>query len=214
MSSSLHPRSIPCAVVVVTLLMPHVSVAAPAGSPQWSPDGSAEAAALTARASARGRDELAATVGTRGVTYEKNVFTVDATDASGGGSADASSDVSGGTAVGPELPPDRPEDDASIDVDDMRRSAELERIAKRGRSFFIPGIVFSTLGTIFVIGGIAGMAKSANGATIGITVGAVGFAAIGYPLMFAGVRMRKHPEKYLDRRAQARIAPTGISLRF
>lgn len=185
-------------VAIAAALVPQVA-AAGARAPTWSDDGTAEAAALRARAAARGRDELAATVGTRGVTYEKNVF------------ADTPAPGPASGTVGPDLPPD---DGPSIDVDDIRRTAELERIAKRGRSFFIPGIVLSTLGTIFVIGGIAGMAKEANGATIGLTLGSATLAAIGYPLMFVGVKMRKHPEKYLGRRAQARIAPTGLSLRF
>lgn len=195
-----------CAVVVlaVTMATPQVA-AARVQAPTWSEDGSAEAAALRARASARGRDELAATVGTRGVTYEKNVFA--ATEPVGPEPAG----LGGGHTGGPDRPPD---DGPSIDVDDIRRTAELERIAKRGRSFFIPGVVLSTLGTIFFIGGIAGMAKDANGVTVGLTLGSATLAAIGYPLMFVGVKMRRHPEKYLGRRAQARIAPTGFSLRF
>ncbi|MBL8948254.1 MAG: hypothetical protein JNK45_34085 [Myxococcales bacterium] len=185
-------------VMIAVAVVPQV-VAAGVRAPTWSDDGTAEAAALRARASARGHDELAATVGTRGVTYEKNVF------------ADTPPPGPATRTVGPGLPPD---DGPSIDVDDIRRTAELERIAKRGRSFFIPGIVLSTLGTIFVIGGIAGMAKDANGVTVGLTLGSATLAAIGYPLMFVGVKMRRHPEKYLGRRVQARIAPTGLSLRF
>jgi hypothetical protein len=210
MSNSLASRTClstaGCCVIVVFAVTSSPQVAAArVQPPTWSEDGSAEASALRARARARGRDELAATVGTRGVTYEKNVFA--GTESVGPGFGVAP----GGLTAGPDRPPD---DGPSIDVDDIRRTAELERIAKRGRSYFIPGIVLSTLGTIFVIGGIAGMAKEANGATVGLTLGSATLAAIGYPLMFVGVKMRRHPEKYLGRRAQARIAPTGLSLRF
>lgn len=211
MSNALASRGTPptfgrCAIVVLAVATATPQIAAARGqAPTWSDDGSAEASALRTRARARGRDELAATVGTRGVSYEKNVFA--ATEPVGPEPAVLPAGHTGG--------PDRlPDDGPSIDVDDIRRTAELERIAKRGRSFFIPGIVLSTLGTIIVIGGIAGMAKDANGATVGLTLGSATLAAIGYPLMFVGVKMRRHPEKYLGRRAQARIGPTGLSLRF
>ena len=195
------PRTRKFAAVIATaatLGSPTLAAAAP-GS--WSPDGSAEAATLRARARKPVAEGPAGAEDARGIVYQQDP-----------------------SAPAPETPPPEtptpeatlPEDDVVIHFreEDFLRSYELERIAKRGRSFFVPGVVLTTLGTILVIGAIAGIAEEANPVTGGLLAGSLAMSAVGWPLLVVGVRMRKHPERYLKNRRTASLAPGGFTLRF
>jgi hypothetical protein len=204
------------------LVIPQPAVAARRGGP-WSPDGSAEAATLRADARSQAQRGATQTEGARGVAYVKQDAGDAAFSAIAGTETVAPVDVgpapaTAGTVpaeVGPPAPAIDPALTPSVDPEMLQRRYELERIAKRGRSFFIPGIVLTTLGTIVLIGGIAGLAKEANAVTGTLTGVSAAIAATGWPLLIVGVRMRKHPERYLGRsRAQAKLAPTGLVVRF
>jgi hypothetical protein len=170
-------------------------VMAPASS--WSRDGSAEAATLRARAQTRAAADASASDNTRGMGY-----------------------VVDPNAPAPPPPPgpiEQPADDDDItnfDGNDFRRNYELEKIAKRGRSFFVPGVVLTTLGTILVIGSIAGIAQEANAVTGGLLGGSLAMSAIGWPLLVVGVKMRKHPDRYVKDRRTATLSPGGLTMRF
>lgn len=202
-------------VVGLLLVIPQPALAARRGAPagSWSQDGSAEAATLRNTAHAQSIAQGSGAAGQRGVTYSKEdiadvgptpIAAVNPTAPAVTQPADTPAVVPGPASVAP-----------SVDPAALQRRYDLERIAKRGRSFFIPGVVLATLGTIVLVGGVVGLAKEPNGVTGGITGASLALAGIGWPLLVIGVRMRKHPDRYLDRtRAQASLAPTGLTLRF
>ncbi|HWB77688.1 MAG TPA: hypothetical protein VG755_22130 [Nannocystaceae bacterium] len=164
-------------------------------TPDWSQDGTAEAAALRRRVEAHDDAAAEKELGTRGLVFIANP------------------DAPGGTTPGtPTLPGERTDDTPHVALDDLQRQADLERIVRKGRRLFIPGIVLATLGTILTIGGIAGVAKQPNAASGGFFGASAAIAAIGWPLAVAGIRRRRHPEKFLH--TSVAIAPGGIVLRF
>lgn len=167
----------------------------PAATPDWSQDGTAEAAALRRRVEAHDDAAAERELGTRGL-----VFVADPSQPSGG--------------TTPAQPGDTPTQPGEIHVavDDLQRQADLERIVRKGRRLFIPGIVIATLGTIFTIGGIAGLAKQPGPASGGFFGASAALAAIGWPIAVAGIRRRRHPEKFLH--TSVAVAPGGIVLRF
>jgi hypothetical protein len=193
------PRIRIFAATIATAATLGTSTIASAAPGTWSRDGSAEAATLRARASKPVAEGPAGAEDARGIVYQPDAET-----------------------PMPETPTPAPEvtQPAEEDVvihfreEDFLRSYELERIAKRGRSFFVPGVVLTTLGTILVICSIAGIAEEANGVTGGLLAGSLAMSAIGWPLLVVGVRMRKHPERYLKNRRTATLAPGGLTLRF
>lgn len=187
-----------CTITAIAIVM--------AQPTSWSRDGSAEAAALRARAETQAAAEGGASDNTRGMEYR-----VDPAEPS---PAPAPEPAPGVIDIGPP-PAELPADDVTnFDANDFHRNYELEKIAKRGRSFFVPGVVLSTLGTIMVLGAIGGIATEVNPITGGLLGGSVALAAIGWPLLVVGVRMRKHPEKYVKDRRTAAVSPGGFTLRF
>lgn len=177
-----------CTLTAIALVM--------AQPTSWSRDGSAEAATLRARAQTRAVADASASEDTRGMGYVV--------------------DPSVPSPPPPPAPIEQPADDdvTNFDGDDFRRNYELEKIAKRGRSFFVPGVVLTTLGTILVIGAIAGIAEEANPITGGLLGGSLAMSAIGWPLLVVGVKMRKHPERYVKDRRTATLSPGGFTMRF
>lgn len=179
-----------------TAVLVSLTLVAPAGDPGWSEDGSTEAAALKQRVEAHDDAEVAQQVGERGLVFVEQ----------------------SGTGGGPPPPGpvgDTLQDngsDAGVVLEDLERQAEIERIIRKGRRLFIPGIVLSTLGTIFTIGGIAGVAKQATPVSGGVLGASLAISAIGWPMAIAGIRRRKHPEKFL--RPVAAIGAGGIGFRF
>lgn len=180
----------PIAVVV------SLSFVAPAGDPAWSDDGSAEAAALQRRVAAHDEAEVRREVGERGFVFVPQ---------DPGGAATPGTPTTPGT----DVPPPEP----GVVIGDLERQAEIERIVRKGRRLFIPGIVLSTLGTIFTIGGIAGVAKQPSAASGGFLGASLVIAAIGWPMAIAGIRRRRHPEKFL-RPELAAVGPGGFAVRF
>jgi hypothetical protein len=183
-----------CTLTAISVLSTQPFMMAPAAS--WSPDGSAEAATLRARAQTRAVADASASDDTRGMGYVV--------------------DPSVPSPPPPAAPIEQPADDdvTNFDGNDFRRNYELEKIAKRGRSFFVPGVVLTTLGTIFVIGALAGIADEANPVTGGLLGGSLALSAIGWPLLVVGVKMRKHPERYVKDRRTATLSPGGFTVRF
>lgn len=176
-----------------TSVLLSVTLVAPAPDPKWSEDGSAEAAALAKQVSAHDEAEVAREVGVRGLVFVEQPA------------------ADGGVTPPPDPRVDVPSDPGVV-IGDLERQAEIERIIRKGRRLFIPGIVLSTLGTIFTIGSIAGLAKDANGVTGGLLAGSLVVSAIGWPMAVGGIRRRKHPEKFLGRTAS--LGPTSIGFRF
>ena len=194
------PRTRTLAAVLAaatTLAPPSLAAAAPG---PWSQDGSAEAVTLRTRARTSAAEGPAEAENARGIVYQQ--------------------DPAAPEPPAPQVPTPAATRPAEGDVvvhfreEDFRRSYELERIAKRGRSFFAPGVVLTTIGTLFVIGALAGVATDANPVSGGVLAGSLAISAAGWPLLVIGVRMRKHPERYLKARRTAAIAPGGLTVRF
>jgi hypothetical protein len=204
-------RGLFCAVLVSTLALPRGALALQPATP-WSADGSAEAAALRAQALQHGQFDRAAAAGQRGLVFQQSTGQTGAAAPQYGviaATPGAPPPPGGGVVPAPDVPePDVPS------VGDLERSYKLEQVKKRGRAMFIPGVVFGTLGTILVIGAIAGMASEVNGVTGGLLGGSLALCGVGYPLLFVGVHMRKHPDKYVRDGAQAAVSPTGLVVRF
>lgn len=182
----------------IALALSFALVSPPAATPDWSQDGTAEAAALRRRVEAHDDAAAEKELGTRGLVFIANP-----------------NDQSGGTTPGPgtpTLPGETTDDTPHVALDDLQRQADLERIVRKGRRLFIPGIVLATLGTILTIGGIAGLAKQPGAASGGFFGASAAIAAVGWPLAVAGIRRRRHPEKFLH--TSVAIAPGGIVLRF
>lgn len=181
-----------------TAVVLSVAIAAPPAG-EWSDDGSAEAASLRRRVEAHDAAQAEREVGTRGLVFV------------------ADPNTPGSVAPGPPQTgaPMRdaspPAGEPGVVVGDLTRQAELERIIRKGRRLFIPGIVLATLGTIGAIGGIAGVAEKPNPATGGFLGASLALAAIGWPIAVVGIHKRRHPEKYLRTVA---LSPTGFALRF
>ncbi|MBC8074415.1 MAG: hypothetical protein IAG13_39210, partial [Deltaproteobacteria bacterium] len=173
--------------------------------------GSAEAAVLRQEARTEQRDQNTVGSGARGASYVKQT---EGDAAFAGVAADptltpVASEPAAPADVGPALP------EPSIDPAALQRRYDLERIAKRGRSYFIPGVVLTTLGTICLVSGLITLAKYQTAGLGGFIGASAAVSAVGWPLLIMGVRLRKHPERYLDKvRGSASIAPTGFTLRF
>lgn len=184
------------AVVLSAALAP-----APTPSAGWSEDGSAEAAALRQRVEAHDAAQMESELGQRGL-----VFVGDPSDPAGSTGTpldgNATQPADNGEPPGP----------AVVKLDDLQRQADIERIVRKGRRLFIPGIVLATLGTIFTLGAIAGLAKQPGAASGGFFGASAAIALIGWPMAIAGIRRRRHPEKFLDR--QVALTPGGFALRF
>lgn len=199
------PRTRTFAAMLATAATLASSTLAAAAPSPWSQDGSTEAATLRARARVPVAEGPADAENARGIVYQQDPTAPPAPAPA---------------APAPETPAPPATQPAESDVvihfreEDFRRSYELERIAKRGRSFFGPGVVLTTVGTLLVIGAIAGIADEANAVTGGLLAGSLAISAVGWPLLVVGVRMRKHPERYLEERRTASIAPGGLTVRF
>lgn len=196
--SSVIPWPNPIAALLSALLAAPTTTTPPTG--QWSEDGSAEGTALRRRVEAHDDAKREQQLGTRGLVFVADP-TTGATTPSSTPSAKGAPPSDRGPAVGP-----------AVDVDGLTRQAEIERIVRKGRRMFIPGIVIATLGTLFTIGGIAGVATQATPASGGFLGAGAGLALIGWPIAIAGVRRRRHPERFLDRRVAA--MPGGLVVRF
>lgn len=189
----------------ITLVLCTSLAAAPAPPTN---DGSTEAATLRELASRERDAQIGEAGGTRGIVYDPGTvpegpgFDVDA----------------GEEPTEPVTAKDLPPGPTRIDAGELEHNYELERIAKRGRSMFIPGVVLTTLGTILTIGAIAGLGaaakKNEDMLPIGIVFGvSAATLATGVPLLVIGLRMRKHPERY-NSRARASLGPGGVLVRF
>ena len=192
--------------ITLALCVSLAAAPAPTASSSAS-DGAAEAATLRELATRERNAQLDDAGGTRGIVYDPTAvpegpgFTVDAGD----------------EPSTPVTAQDLPAGPTRIDSHELERNYDLERIAKRGRSMVIPGVVFTTLGTILTIGAIGGMAAAAKQdkgmLPMGIMFGvSAAMLATGVPLLVVGVRMRKHPERY--HRARASLGPGGVLVRF
>lgn len=183
------------AVVLSAALAPPV-----APSSGWSEDGSAEAAMLRQRVEAHDAAQTEKELGQRGLVFV--------------GDPGATGPIGTPTTPGTDTPtPDDPRrgESPGVVVGDLTRQAELERIVRKGRRLFIPGIVLATLGTILSIGGIVGVAKDPNPASGGFLGASLALSAIGWPMAIVGIHKRRHPEKYLRNVA---LSPTGFAVRF
>ena len=179
--------------VVVSL-----AIAAPP-SGEWSEDGSAEAALLRQRVEAHDAARAEQELGTRGLVFV--------------GGTDPGTTTSTTTQPADTTQTDQPADHTQgVEIDQLRRQAEIERIVRGGRRLFIPGIVLATIGTIITIGAIAGIAKDANAITGGLLGSSLAISAIGWPMAVAGIRRRRHPEKFLSR--SVAITAGGFAVRF
>jgi hypothetical protein len=179
-----------------TAVILSLAIAAPPG--EWSEDGSAEAALLRKRVEEHDAARAERELGTRGLVLVTDPAASTVTPQPG-------------QPPGTDVPPPR-DDTPGVQVDQLTRQAEIERIVRGGRRLFIPGIVLATIGTIFTIGAIAGIAKEANAATGGLLGGSLAVSAIGWPMAVVGIRRRRHPEKFLGRGVA--LGPGGFTLRF
>jgi hypothetical protein len=191
------PWSSPIAVVLSAALAPPASPSA-----EWSDDGSAEAAMLRKRVEAHDAAKAESELGQRGL-----VFIGDGTN--GGSTPDPGG---GGTGqVDTPTPDDPGRDVPGVVVGDLTRQAELERIVRKGRRLFMPGIILATIGTIFSVAGIVTIIKYPTPAVGGFLGVSLGISAVGWPIAVVGIHKRRHPEKYLR---NVSLSPTGLSLRF
>lgn len=184
------------AVVLCAALAPPASPSA-----EWSDDGSAEAALLRKRVEAHDDAEAEKELGQRGLVFRKQP----------GATPMPGTPTEPGVDVPAPRDPIPVGDGPGVDVQKLGRQADIERVVRQGRRLFIPGIVIATLGTIFTIGGIAGVAKQPTPASGGFLGASIALAAIGWPMAIVGIHKRRHPEKYLRNVA---LSPTGFAVRF
>lgn len=191
------PWSSPLALVLTVALAPPASPSA-----EWSDDGSAEAEMLRKRVEAHDDAKAQQELGQRGLVFVE------------GGGGGASPDPGDGSPGRPDVPP--PDDPgggggSGVQLDDLARSAERERIVRKGRRLFIPGIVLATIGSIFSLAGIVTIVKYPTPAVGGFLGVSLAISAVGWPMAVVGIHKRRHPEKYMR---NVSLSPTGFAVRF